>query len=403
VLFGWAIVTDDLTLALRVVQDNIKAGRKGNARELLQALANQYPKDVRIWLWLAALATSEQESLDYIGQAKRIAPDDARVLKAEAWANERSIAVPDETPLAAEAPIPPPIPIQKTQPPPISAVTQERPKQPAPKSNRLFRFAVVFLLVLFLIVATSLVYVFVRASSDNDPEEVTGALIATDDIALNTGIDSPVQVAPTMTPTTEPTPSPAPTLVEIEAEPTKVPERAILIRPKNVLMSFAGTVPTWTPTPRPTDTPTPSPTPYPTFVSDPSAAAASRPLGLARDEKWIDVDITSQSLVAYEGDFPVFDSLVSTGTNDHPTVTGQFRIWLRFRSQDMDGYRLGYDYFLRNVPFVQYFYYDYSLHGTFWHNNFGNPMSHGCVNLPTPAAEWLFDWAEHGTLVNIHY
>ena len=402
-LFGWTIVTDDLTLALRVVQDTIKAGRKGKARELLQGLARQHPKDVRIWLWLAALATSEQESLDYLAQAKRIAPNDARVLKAEAWANERFATVPDETPLAAEAPITP-IPIQKTQPAPVSPETQKQPGKPAPKSNsRLFRFAVVFLIALFLIVVTSLVYVFVSGSSDSGPEEATGVLIAASDITLNTGIESPVQVVQTMTPTTEPIPTPEPTLEETEAEPTEVPERAILIRPKNVLLSVAGTLPTWTPTPRPSDTPTPSPTPYPTFVSDPSAAAASRPLGLARDEKWIDVDITSQSLVAYEGDFPVFDSLVSTGTDKHPTVTGQFRIWLRFRSQDMDGYRLGYDYFLRNVPFVQYFYYDYSLHGTFWHNNFGNQMSHGCVNLPTPAAEWLYNWAEHGTLVNIHY
>ena len=130
---------------------------------------------------------------------------------------------------------------------------------------------------------------------------------------------------------------------------------------------------------------------------------SERPFGLAIGEKWIDVNISSQSLIAYEGEVPVFDSLVSTGTNQHPTVTGQFRIWLRFQSQDMDGYRLGYDYFLRNVPYVQYFYNDYSLHGTFWHSNFGNPMSHGCVNLPTPAAEWLYNWAEYGTLVNIHY
>jgi lipoprotein-anchoring transpeptidase ErfK/SrfK len=68
----------------------------------------------------------------------------------------------------------------------------------------------------------------------------------------------------------------------------------------------------------------------------------------------------------------------------------------------MDGRRLGYNYYLEDVPFVQYFYQDYALHGTFWHNNFGRPMSHGCVNLPTPAAEWLYHWADYGTLVNVH-
>jgi lipoprotein-anchoring transpeptidase ErfK/SrfK len=158
----------------------------------------------------------------------------------------------------------------------------------------------------------------------------------------------------------------------------------------------------WTSTPEPTPTPTPSPTPAPTFVAVSSASTHPQPVGLAPGEKWIDVDLSEQHLTAYEGSVPVFQSLVSTGTAAHPTVTGQFRIWLRFQSQDMDGYRLGFNYYLRNVPYVQYFYQDYALHGTFWHNNFGTPMSHGCVNLPTPAAEWLFFWSDYGTLVNIH-
>ena len=186
-------------------------------------------------------------------------------------------------------------------------------------------------------------------------------------------------------------------------KPVESGNRADLVQPKNISVSKQDPVPTWTATPRPTETPTPSPTPYPTFVSDPSDTSDDLPLGLAVGEKWIDVDISEQTLIAYEGDIPVFDSLVSTGTSRNPTVTGQFRIWLRLQSQDMDGYRLGYDYFLRNVPYVQYFYYDYSFHGTFWHSNFGNPMSHGCVNLPTPAAEWLYNWADYGTLVNIHH
>ena len=50
-----------------------------------------------------------------------------------------------------------------------------------------------------------------------------------------------------------------------------------------------------------------------------------------------------------------------------------------------------------------YFYGGYALHGTYWHANFGHPMSHGCVNLPTAEAEWLFHWADVGTMVNIHY
>lgn len=182
------------------------------------------------------------------------------------------------------------------------------------------------------------------------------------------------------------------------AEPTPNPF-PLLAKP---VVSGAQDLPRWTATPIPTNTPTPSPTPNPTFVSSAYGLGNYMPEGIGRNERWIDVNLSEQRLVAFEGLIPVFETLVSTGTARHPTVTGQFRIWLRFRAQDMNGYRLGYDYYLRNVPYVQYFYEDYSLHGTFWHNNFGQPMSHGCVNLSTPDAEWLYSWAGYGTLVNIH-
>ena len=174
------------------------------------------------------------------------------------------------------------------------------------------------------------------------------------------------------------------------------------LKPKAIVPGDVSQQARWTPTPLPTSTPTPSPTPVPTYVSEGPTYGALQPSGLSPGEKWIDVNVSTQTLVAYEGSAPVFQSLVSTGTTHYPTVTGQFRIWLRFPSQDMNGYRLGYDYYLQGVPYVQYFYQDYALHGTFWHNNFGTPMSHGCVNLPTPAAEWIFNWAAYGTLVNIH-
>jgi hypothetical protein len=185
-------------------------------------------------------------------------------------------------------------------------------------------------------------------------------------------------------------------------KPTATQVSAYVIQPKEVIVGSPQNRPRWTATPLPTNTPSPTPSPIPTFVSDDSYSSLLRPELVSNGEKWIDVNLTSQTLVAFEGNAPVFQSLVSSGTADHPTVTGQFRIWLRFSSQDMNGRRLGYDYFLKDVPYVQYFYQDYALHGTFWHNNFGTPMSHGCVNLPTPSAEWLFNWANNGTLVNVH-
>ena len=136
-----------------------------------------------------------------------------------------------------------------------------------------------------------------------------------------------------------------------------------------------------------------------------TAAPAPSTPGVSREggERWIDIDLSLQQLTAYEGDLPVFTSIVSTGTPAHPTVVGQFRIWNRTPRQTMDGRRLGYNYVLPNVPFVQYFYKDYAIHGTYWHDNFGTPMSHGCVNMTIPDAEWLYNWSDSGTLVNVHY
>ena len=114
--------------------------------------------------------------------------------------------------------------------------------------------------------------------------------------------------------------------------------------------------------------------------------------------RWIDVDISEQRLTAYRETTPVRTTLVSTGLPHTPTPVGQFHIWIKLRVDDM----AGDDYYIEDVPFVMYFHEGYGLHGVTWHGNFGHPMSHGCVNLPTSEAEWLYDWADVGTLVNIH-
>ena len=115
--------------------------------------------------------------------------------------------------------------------------------------------------------------------------------------------------------------------------------------------------------------------------------------------RWIDVDLTNQMVYAYAGDALVNSFLVSTGTWLTPTVIGQYHIYVKYRSAPMSGP----GYYLPDVPYIMYFYKGYGLHGTYWHNNFGTPMSHGCVNLRTDEAAWLYNWASVGTLVNVHY
>ncbi len=116
-------------------------------------------------------------------------------------------------------------------------------------------------------------------------------------------------------------------------------------------------------------------------------------LGASTDERWIEVDLSEQRLLAHNGDNIDYDFLISGG-KWAPTPTGEFRIWIKLRYTKMSGGNKEDHtyYYLPNVPYTQYFYKGYGLHGAYWHNNFGNPMSHGCVNLSIPDAEKLFYW-----------
>lgn len=111
------------------------------------------------------------------------------------------------------------------------------------------------------------------------------------------------------------------------------------------------------------------------------------------EEKWIEVDLSEQKLRAWEGDRLFLESLVSTGKWAR-TPTGEYRIWSKFKYAKMSGgsRALHTYYYLPNVPYIMYYQNGFGLHGTYWHNNFGTPMSHGCVNLSIPDAEKLYWW-----------
>ena len=122
-------------------------------------------------------------------------------------------------------------------------------------------------------------------------------------------------------------------------------------------------------------------------------------LGLASEERWVEVDLSEQKLRAWEGDRLFLETPVSSGLPWYPTPTGEFRIWVKLRATKMEGGSGAYYYYLPNVPYVMYFgnseipnWKGYGLHGTYWHNDFGTPRSHGCVNLPTPIAKELYYW-----------
>ncbi|MDO8498905.1 MAG: L,D-transpeptidase [bacterium] len=114
----------------------------------------------------------------------------------------------------------------------------------------------------------------------------------------------------------------------------------------------------------------------------------------AGEDKWIEVSLDQQKLRAWEGNRIVREFPISSGLWS-PTPTGDFAIWYKTRYQRMKGgsKEMGTFYDLPNVPFNMFFNQGYAVHGAYWHNNFGHPMSHGCVNSPISQAAWLFDWS----------
>jgi LysM repeat protein len=119
----------------------------------------------------------------------------------------------------------------------------------------------------------------------------------------------------------------------------------------------------------------------------------------ATSGRWIEIILSSQRTVAWQGNTRVRTMVVSTGIARYPTPTGRFRILRKYPSVAMSGP----GYYLPGVPHSMFFYGGYAIHGTYWHNNFGRPMSHGCVNLTRGDAAWLYYWAPVGTPVVIHW
>lgn len=118
----------------------------------------------------------------------------------------------------------------------------------------------------------------------------------------------------------------------------------------------------------------------------------------ASDERWVEINLTRQRLIAWEGSTPVYAIIVSTGKRSTPTRTGIFAIQTKHRSTRMRG--IGYD--VPNVPHAMFYQGNYAIHGAYWHRRFGTPVSHGCVNVAPNHARWLFNWASVGTPVLIH-
>ncbi len=367
----------------------LSANQTDQARLLARQAAELDPNNEDCWLLLAAVS-SPQAAIVYLKKVLQINPDNRK-----AQAQLQQVLEEVEVPLGDDAiPIPSAIPIAQSgassfqqgkksppYPPQGAAITPLAPKVQKPPSSyyietpqmveetpspwkleekklysKQFSWLPIIILGVLLCAAVGIGFGYtalVKAyGSESDAHSYQGEIIK-----------------PTRTPTPTPTPTATPT-------PTPTP----------------------TATATPTDTPTPLPTSTPEEAYKYWYEAGTFP-DVGKREDWIDVDLSSQTLAAYRGEDLIDTFLVSTGIARYPTITGSYHIYVKYRYADM----AGPGYYLKDVPYVMYFKDGYGLHGTYWHNNFGTPMSHGCINLETSNAAWLYNFAEVGTLVHIHY
>jgi LysM repeat protein len=140
------------------------------------------------------------------------------------------------------------------------------------------------------------------------------------------------------------------------------------------------------------------PSPYPVNI-DAATSTTVTALPAVGTGREVVVDLSSSQVYAYENGLLKYRSTSSNGLPATPTVQGSFTVQRKVRTQTMSGP----GYWLPNVEWVVYFYQGYALHGTYWHNNFGQPMSHGCVNLTNSDAQWFYDFVDIGTPITVQY
>ena len=139
--------------------------------------------------------------------------------------------------------------------------------------------------------------------------------------------------------------------------------------------------------------------PYTTEASKPSPAAP--PPG-SEAKHWADVNLTTQTVTLMNGATPGSTFILSSGAPSHPTPTGIFNVYAKVKSQSLSGCADGDCYYYPDVHWATWFYQDFGFHTAYWHNDFGTPVSHGCLNLHEEDAKAVFDWLSIGDAVDVH-
>jgi lipoprotein-anchoring transpeptidase ErfK/SrfK len=376
-------------------REALRRGDRESARRLGEQAALLAPEMEDAWLVLAASDPNPQDALAYARKALALKPESMRARKGVEWASGRLEQAGASNASVAITGSPRNEDVAKIEEKHAYQTAIPFPELKSKGINWLYPALLigagcmlVGLIALFALASPALASIVRSVSAPVPTQENLWAPVEIPKTEL-----TPINVS-AFAPQLASTPTDVPT----DLPPTSIPTRR----------------PTSTPTENPTGTPIASQTPEATetpgtlameIIPDtptsenvpptPKPGSASSGNGV----RWIDVDLTNQRVYAYEGDTIVNSFIVSTGTWRTPTVTGKFKVYIRLRSGSMRGP----GYFLPDVPYIMYFHKSYGLHGTYWHNNFGTPMSHGCVNLSIDDAAWLYNWSYLGTVVNVHY
>lgn len=383
-----------ITERLRLGMEAARAGQNSAARTHFVAVLRQDPHHILALLWLAFVLPAPQDSLHILERVLALDPHNEQAKAGLRWARERLGLNPNEI-VMADRRTPP------TRPETISVTCQQkRPARTGPGKTKekavaqRSRAAMNPLLTLIIIAGLLGITIIGLGELIFGPPNTLAAWLPIFTPAAAVDITGPVGAA-------EPTPSPAPVIKSftsaVDTISLKVPQplEPNITTPNSPAQSRAAepSLPVVAPTPQAEIKPVSI---EPTLLIGPELPL----MGVDRSqlaqypaypgEKWIEINVTSQQVTAWEGDVPVMSFTVSTGLPQTPTVLGEFNIYWKLESTDMSGP----GYYVPEVPYAMYFHEDYALHGTYWHNNFGQRMSRGCVNLQTNNAKKLFEWAD---------
>ena len=420
---------------LKLGIDAARAGQKNIAQVHLNAVLQLDPNNTPAMFWLAYVSTSAEESIRLFERILELEPDNERAKSGMQWArgrlNAEMAGVPDE----ARPGTGPLTEGQKLRKDVLSGKGQEKARKGvlAHRARRTIDSMTILLilvsvltmialgLVALTVVPTDTLAAWLPVSTpgaDIPPLQAPAPVVAQPsptvpmvtsltsdndtvffDSYLLTVAEADAADTPALSTEIEPDTATEASVVPL-ANPAPIFEMPNLIGPElptpepDVIPATEIEAVNYPPEPVPVVEPAPVAEPVPLAEPEVVVPPSANNLLLAHQpaypgEKWIEVNVTTQQVTAWEGDVPVMSYVVSTGLPNTPTVLGEYNIYWKLEATLMSGP----GYYLPDVPYTMYFYAGYALHGTYWHSNFGQPMSHGCVNLETGNAQQLFEWA----------